>query len=70
MTDVTVTTTSFNRVPTGLRGSSQLLIFSPFARRLTVAAATVLCFALFGVARVFTAERPNILLIVSEDNGP
>ncbi|MCP4783955.1 MAG: sulfatase [Fuerstiella sp.] len=70
MINVAHATISFNRVPNGPRGSSHLLILSPLVRRLTVVAATALCLALFAMPRVFAAERPNILLIVSEDNGP
>ena len=36
---------------------------------LRVAVVTI-CMGLFGVANACAAERPNILLIVSEDNGP
>ena len=31
---------------------------------------SLLCLTLFGIAGTFAADRPNILLIVSEDNGP
>ncbi len=31
---------------------------------------SLLCLTLFGIADTFAADRPNILLIVSEDNGP
>ena len=40
------------------------------SRGFTVLAAALLIAAVIGVAEAGTAERPNILLIVSEDNGP
>ena len=62
--------TSFNRPPNGPRVSSHPLIFNPLIRRLTVVVATLWCFAFFCRPSACAAERPNILLIVSEDNGP
>jgi len=38
--------------------------------RFAILGMAVLCFELLGAASKTTAERPNILLIVSEDNGP
>ncbi|MBL7141176.1 MAG: hypothetical protein ISS74_09735 [Planctomycetes bacterium] len=40
------------------------------ARLCAVLGKTLLCLALLAVADAGAAERPNILLIVSEDNGP
>jgi hypothetical protein len=39
-------------------------------RILAVFSETILCVALLGIANASAVERPNILLIVSEDNGP
>jgi N-sulfoglucosamine sulfohydrolase len=64
------TITSFNRVPSGPRESSTTRIRGLTGVRPVAVAAVVLCCLLSGMPYSAAAERPNILLIVSEDNGP
>ena len=64
------TITSFNRVPSGPRVSVISRIRSAYGLRRVTVAMAVLCCGLCGTPTAFTAQRPNILLIVSEDNGP
>jgi N-sulfoglucosamine sulfohydrolase len=62
--------TSFNRVPNGPRESSTTRTRGLRGVGRIAVAVVVLCCGLCGTPSAFAAARPNILLIVSEDNGP
>ncbi|MDG2126826.1 MAG: sulfatase [Fuerstiella sp.] len=62
--------TSLKRVPGGPRSSFHTRIGGTSGFQPLAVIATVLCVVLFGLPQILAVERPNILLIVSEDNGP